>query len=146
MFASNQLFLVTCTERDLAKTLDFVLELSRISPMEKRKLAYQRTSNGGVAIGYGDRRNTAGWQPFPVDDPTAEMLAPTIIEMLKDENRLATEYVKSCAIWGGSHSVGYLVEAPNPNKGWDDLAEEFGFNTVKNILFVVRKHEMFYAK
>lgn len=105
MFSSNQKFSVSCEEKQLPGVLALALDM-RLSHIKKPTLTYQLTADGKFAIGWGGEEK--GWQKFPFDFPSNEMLVAMIKQFISTAPH--SHNPEDDDFGDGSTYPGYLVE------------------------------------
>lgn len=139
MFSSNQKFSVSCEEKQFPGVLALALDM-RLSLVTKPTLTYQLTADGKFAIGWGGEEK--GWQKFPFDFPSNEMLVAMIKQFISTTSPLHKIHLEDEDFGDGSTHPGYLVEVIPGN-----FAPEW--NGIKNpcygILYI-RRFNCFYHK
>lgn len=135
MFSSNQIFSVSCDERQLPGVIKLVLSMDRVSD-HKHKLAYQKIADGRIAIGWFFNDCVEGWKPFEFDCPDEELLLAVIKQYVR-------AYPSDDYEGGdGSHHPGYLVEVADRS-----FASEYkGIKNSMYAIFTVRAFNCFYHK
>ena len=83
MYSSNQILKVSCDERQLKPTIDFIFNMFGIDTWQRKNFAYQKLSDGRIAIGWYGNEPENGWCAFCVDNPSTEMIAVVVRDYLK---------------------------------------------------------------
>lgn len=135
MFSSNQKFSVSCTEEQLPGVLALALDM-RLNHVKKPTLTYQLTSDGKFAIGWGGEDK--GWQKFPFDFPSNEMLVSMIKQFISTTSPLHKAHLEDDDFGDDSTRPGYLLEVIPGN-----FASEW--NGIKNPCYGILYIRSFYC-
>lgn len=137
MFSTNQVLKISCDQKQLKETLQYILRMYlSIDGKNRTKLAYQFTPDGRMAVGWWAEEPKPGWNKFPLDEPSADLLASVIQQFI--EAHPGEKYTDD----DGMDAPGYLFEAIScdASENWADIQYPFYG------IFVVKGFNCFYGK
>ena len=150
MFSSNQEFRVSCTKEQLPGVVELVMNMYKFGT-EKRRVAYQLTESGTLAIGYAcdsivnewraNKDTKKGWTPFPGEISTTESIVSFIVFMMNEVRN--SGYKPEPIGWDGTTKPGYLIESM-PHS-FAEKTEDGIYSPMYGI-FTVKPFEVFYHK
>ena len=138
MFSSNQIFKVSCDDRQLETVLHTAIDMYSSGDVEHfLKTAVYQTTDNKIALGWYVTEPTHGWNKFPFGATTMEVVLSLVRQFCKEHS------IKGGHFCDGSYRQGYIVE--NIPKSMRDENDD-GVKSPFYGIVTVASYENFYAK